>query len=187
MGFARRSLFAIAVCVSLTGCKNILSGSSADGSSTSEPGFAPGLGSAPGTFEITDARAENNSILVSFRTSSSAIRYDVFYRLAGAGSYSRISDVTSPYRITGTQNGSAYEVYVEAVNERGTRASSVVSVTPSNPSSRMVGSVPGATAVSTTLRGYKASSSSGAPTDQLRATTSRGYKVQISVQGQTTP
>lgn len=179
---ASRAALSLLFALSMSGCKNLFDSSSL-GSSTADSGFAPGLSALPGSFQILSLKSENGSVLVTFALSENASAYNLYYKLSGSGSYSRVSSVTSPYRLAGLQNNSAYEFYVEATNERGSKVTDVAQVTPANQSGRVVEQVVSGSKVIMTGRGYKTVFGVSNPTSLPMSTTSRGYKIQLGAQG----
>ena len=80
-------------------------------------------------------------------------------------------------------NNLTYNVYVEAVNARGSTITTTGSVTPAIQSSQLFEIVGGSTKLAVTGGGYKVHASVAGPTKGLAGTTVRGYKTQLNVEG----
>jgi hypothetical protein len=110
----------------------------------------------PGVFSIIDAEGGDKKIDVTwgaaaYMTGTSA-KYSLFYRPTGSAAFSQISNVHSPYTITGLTNGVMYDIYVRAQNSIGFRDSQTVQAQPGKyrvlgsefvPSSQQYGNTPG--------------------------------------------
>ncbi len=88
----------------------------------------------PGAFSIIDAEGSDKAIEVSWQPAAymagTSGRYSMWYRPTGAGAFTQILNVRSPYIITGLTNGTLYDIYVEARNSIGFRNSQTVQAQP---------------------------------------------------------
>ncbi|MDO4651102.1 MAG: fibronectin type III domain-containing protein [Eubacteriales bacterium] len=69
-----------------------------------------------------------NSVKLSWNSVSGATKYRVFYRLAGAGSWTKLADTTgNSYQVKGLQSGKTYEFSVRCVKADGSSYTSDMS------------------------------------------------------------
>jgi hypothetical protein len=105
----------------------------------------------PGAFTIIDAIGSNSAVEVSWQNAAYMFStgaftspfYTIFYREADINApWSSIPRVTSPYNVTGLNNGTEYEFYILATNSIGTRASNTVRAFPTKFQFRTAAFVP---------------------------------------------
>ena len=90
---------------------------------------------APGIFSLVDARGENQAVDLTWTNAAymngSSGFYTVFYqKVAPLGPLQSISHVTSPYLVTGLDNGFEYDFYIVATNSIGSRQSNTLRAQP---------------------------------------------------------
>jgi hypothetical protein len=88
----------------------------------------------PGIFTLSGA-SENQAVDLTWTNAAymggSSGYYTIYYqRVSPLGALTPISHVTSPYLVTGLENGEEYDFYVVATNAIGTRQSNTVRVMP---------------------------------------------------------
>lgn len=106
---------------------------------------------APGAFTIIDAIGSNGAVDVSWQNAAYMFTtgaftspfYTIFYREADINApWSSVAHVTSPYNVTGLNNGVEYEFYILATNSVGTRVSNTVRAFPTKFQYRTAAFVP---------------------------------------------
>lgn len=90
---------------------------------------------APGFFSLVDAGSENQAVDLTWTNAAymngSSGFYTVYYqKVSPLGPLTPISHVTSPYLVTGLDNGFEYDFYIVATNAIGSRQSNTLRAQP---------------------------------------------------------
>ena len=90
---------------------------------------------APGFFTLTDAQSENQGVNLTWTTAAymggTSAYYTVYYqKVSPLGGLQSVADVTSPYLVSGLDNGFEYDFYIVATNSMGQRQSNTLRAMP---------------------------------------------------------